>query len=94
MYGTTKIRTTDDAINAATDRLASDVRKLSDQRESALSIFRQAATDLDNVNCGLRDRISKFDELSQFIDSQRSTASQIIEDNDKVRKRILDIIGE
>lgn len=41
MYST-KIRTTDDAINAATERLASDVRKLSDQRESALSTFRQA----------------------------------------------------
>lgn len=60
----------------------------------ALSAFRQAATDLDNINSGLRDKINKFNDLTAFIDSQRSTASQIIEDNDKVRKRILDIIGE
>ena len=94
MYGTTKIRTTEEAISAATNRLTSDVKDLSIKRDMALSTFRQAATDLDNVNCGLRDRISKFDDLAAFIDSQRSTASQIIEDNDKVRKRILDIIGE
>lgn len=93
MYST-KVRTTDDAINAATDRLASDVKDLSIKRDMALSTFRQAATDLDNVNCGLRAKIAKFDELAQFIDSQRSTASLIIEDNDAVRKRILDIIGE
>lgn len=49
---------------------------------------------MDNINSGLRDKINKFNDLTAFIDSQRSTASQIIEDNDKVRKRILDIIGE
>ena len=94
MNGTIKVRTTEDAINVATDKLASDVTELSAKRNVALSAFRQAATDLDNVNCGLRDKISKFDDLAKFIDSQRSTASQIIEDNDAVRKRILDIIGE
>ena len=94
MYGTTKIRTTEEAISAATDRLSSDVKELSIKRDTALSAFRQTATDLDLVNCGLKDRISKFDELAQFIDTQRSTASLMIEDNDAVRKRILDIIGE
>lgn len=93
MYST-KVRTTDEAINAATDRLTSDITTLAGKRDVALSAFRQVATDLDNVNCGLRDKISKFNDLAAFIDSQRSTASQIIEDNDKVRKRILDIIGE
>lgn len=90
----TKIRTTEEAINAATDRLASDITTLADKRDVALSAFRQAATDLDNINSGLRDKINKLNDLAAFIDSQRSTASQIIEDNDKVRKRILDIIGE
>lgn len=77
-----------------TDRLASDITTLAGKRDVALSAFRQAATDLDNINSGLRDKINKFNDLTAFIDSQRSTASQIIEDNDKVRKRILDIIGE
>lgn len=90
----TKIRTTEEAINAATDRLASDITTLADKRDVALSAFRQAATDLDNINSGLRDKINKLNDLAAFIDSQRSTASQIVEDNDKVRKRILDIIGE
>lgn len=90
----TKVRTTEEAINAATDRLASDITTLAGRRDVALSAFRQAAIDLDNINSRLRDKISKFNDLAAFIDSQRSTASQIIEDNDKVRKRILDIIGE
>ena len=90
----TKVRTTEEAINAATDRLASDITTLADKRDVALSAFRQAATDLDNINSGLRDKINKLNDLAAFIDSQRSTASQIIEDNDKVRKRILEIIGE
>lgn len=94
MYNTTKIRTTEEAISAATDRLTSDITTLAGKRDVALSAFRQAATDLDNINSGLRDKINKFNDLAAFIDSQRSTASQIIEDNDKVRKRILDIIGE
>lgn len=94
MYGTTKVRATDDAINAATDRLASDITTLAGKRDMALSAFRQAATDLDNINSGLRDEINKFSYLAAFIDTQRSTASLMIEENDKVRKRILDIIGE
>lgn len=57
-------------------------------------LFDRAATDLDNINSGLRDKINKFNDLAAFIDPQRSTASQIIEDNTKVRQRILDIIGE
>lgn len=93
MYAT-KVRTTEEAINAATDRLASNITTLAGKRDVALSAFRQAATDLDNINSGLRDNINKFNDLTAFIDSQRSTALQIIEDNDKVRKRILDIIGE
>lgn len=93
MYAT-KVRTTEEAINATTDRLASDITILAGKRDVALSASRQAATDLDNINSGLRDKINKFNDLTAFIDSQRSTASQIIEDNDKVRKRILDIIGE
>lgn len=93
MYST-KVRTTDEAINAATDRLASDITTLAGKRDMTLSAFRQAATDLDNINSGLRDKINKFNDLAASIDSQRSTASQIIEDNTKVRQRILDIIGE
>ena len=90
----TKVRTTEEAISATTERLASDITTLAGKRDVALSAFRQAATDLDNINSGLRDKINRLNDLTAFIDSQRSTASQIIEDNDKVRKHILEIIGE
>lgn len=59
--------------------MASDITTLAGKRD-------MAATDLDNINSGLRDKINKFNDLAAFIDSQRSTASQIIEDNTKVHR--------
>ena len=93
MYST-KVRTTEEAISATTERLISDIADFACKRDAALSILRQTTIDLDNINSELRDKIYRLNDLTAFIDSQRSTASQIIEDNDKVRKRILDIIGE
>lgn len=93
MYAT-KVRTTEEAINAATSQLASEITTLADKRDAALNTFRQVAIDLDNINSGLRDKINKLNDLTAFIHSQHSIASQIIEDNNKVRKRILDIVGE
>lgn len=93
MY-TTKVRTTEEAINVATNQLTSEITALADKRDAALGTFRQVAIDLDNINSGLRDKINKLNDLTAFIHSQHSIALQIIEDNDKVRKRILDIIGE
>lgn len=40
MYAT-KVRTTEEAINAATDRLASDITTLAGKRDVVLSAFRQ-----------------------------------------------------
>ena len=59
-----------------------------------MNILRQTTADLDNINSELRDKIYRLNDLTAFIDSQRSTASQIVEDNDRVRKHILEIIGE
>jgi hypothetical protein len=81
-------------VSAATSSLQYDIGDLMARKEAALSGFRQTAVDLDNVNCGLRDKVSKLDELDVFIASQRSAATQMIQDNDAVRQRILDIIGE
>ena len=89
-----KVRTTEEAINATTERLISDIADFACKRDAALSILRQTTIDLDNINSELRDKIYRLNDLRAFIDSQRSTASQIVEDNDRVRKHILEIIGE
>ncbi len=82
------------ALELATSTLAGDINGLSAQREFALSAFRQTATDLDNINSGLREKISNLETLTAFITEQSATVSQMIGDNDKVRTRILEIIGE
>ena len=90
----TKVRTTEEAISATTERLISDIADFACKRDAALSILRQTTIDLDDINSELRDKIYRLNDLRAFIDSQRSTASQIVEDNDRVRKHILEIIGE
>lgn len=65
-----------------------------EQKDETLSGFRRTAIKLDNVNVGLRDKISKLDELNMFIASQRSAATQMIQNNDAMRQRILNIISE
>ena len=89
-----KVRTTEEAINATTERLISDIADFACKRDAVLSILRQMTTDLDNINSELGDKIYRLNDLRAFIESQRSTASQIVEDNNRVRKHILDIIGE
>ena len=90
----TKVRTTEEAISATTEQLISDIADFACKRDAALSILRQTTIDLDNINSELRNKIYRLNDLTAFIDSQRSTASQIVEDNDRVRKHILEIIGE
>lgn len=90
----TKVRTTEEAISATTEQLISDIADFAGKRDAALSILRQTTIDLDNINSELRNKIYRLNDFTAFIDSQRSTASQIVEDNDRVRKHILEIIGE
>lgn len=90
----TKVRTTEEAISATTERLISDIADFACKRDAALSILRQTAIDLDNINSELGDKIYRLNDFRALIDSQRSAASRIVEDNDRVRKHILDIIGE
>lgn len=95
MFKSTQITpTTEKVIEMATSTLAGDINGLSAQRECALSAFRQTATDLDNINSGLRQKLGNLEALTAFINEQSELANQMIGDNDKVRTRILDIIGE
>ena len=65
-------------VSAATSSLQYDINDLMEQKDEALSGFRRTAIKLDNVNVGLRDKVSKLDELDVFITSQRSAATQMI----------------
>ena len=94
MFSTRKIQTTNEMISKATEGLDRDIERLSAQRYMALNAFRQTAYDLAEVNENLHEKVVKLNEIEEFINSQRSAANQMISDNEAVRQRILEIIGE
>lgn len=85
---------TDKLITKATDKLTSDIQLLYDLRESSLNTFRTTAETLGYVNTSLQEKIGKLDDLAKFIADQKANAEKTISDNDRVRSKILDIIGE
>ncbi len=87
-------QTTESIIKLATTKLSSDINGLSMQKDNALSAFRKTAVELDTINDGLRTKLGNLSELESFIQSQRTSADKMIADNEAIRQRILDIIGE
>ena len=85
---------TPQAIKFATSRLAGDITSLSAQKEDALSTFRRTAVQLENINNDLRIKMNDLSDLTMFIEEQKCMAAKMMEDNEKVRNRIIDIIGE
>ena len=91
--GMTK-KTTEQVLSMATTKLAGDITTLSAQRDSAISIFRETAHNLETINTGLRASMANLDTLAAFIQEQRGNAEKMVSDNEKVKAKIFDIIGE
>ncbi len=87
-------KTTKAMISQMTTRLAGDINTLSTQRENAVSTFRRTANELETINTNLRQNIAEFDELMKFISEQRGSAEQMVSDNERVKGKILEIIGD
>lgn len=89
-----KTKSTEQIVSLATNRLAEDITTLATRRDSALSIFRQTANSLGTINNELTEKITQLDAMTTFLASQRDSASQQIADNEAVRSRILEILGD
>ena len=81
-------------ISQATAKISGDISLLQAKADRALGVFRQAASDLEAVNSDLMVAIDEMDNLTEFIASRRSVATETIEDNKKICGKIYDIIGE
>lgn len=90
----TKRATTEQILNAATTKLAGDIAALSARKDSAVGVFRKTLSELDSVNDGLKSSIEKFDNLAAFITEQKAVAEAKVSDNEKIRAKIVEIIGE
>jgi ABC-type transporter Mla subunit MlaD len=94
---TSKITTppsTEEVIASAQQKILNDIDTLSNQKDSALSVFRQTANKLETVNKGLTKSVADLDKLIKFASEHKSNAEKIISDNESVRNKILDIIGK
>lgn len=89
-----KKRSTEQVLTETTSQLAKDISGLSDRRQTALGIFRDTAENLAAINEDLAKSITDFDNLTKFIAEQRQSAEQMVSNNDKVRNKILEILGE
>ena len=85
---------TDVALSTVTTRLAEDISALSQKKANAVSAFRAAANNLAQVNDSLQTEINHFDNLAAFIADKKAEAERMIADNNAVRGKIIDLIGE
>ena len=87
-------KTTMEIVDDTIIRLSSDVLALNDLKENALSSFRECANSLNGINEELKDKVATLDRLIKFASGEKSMAEKMMNDNESVRKKILDIIGE
>ena len=79
---------------SAVDRIQLEVSDLREERVCALSTFRETANWLGEINEELCQKIDLCETLSSQLHTVMSDMSKQVADNDKVRDKILDIIGD
>lgn len=84
----------EDPVKAAVDKISDDISNLSAKKEYAISVFRSTADQLASINSEMENKMSELDTLATFIQHQKDVASKVVSDNESVRTKILEIIGE
>lgn len=86
--------TSEQAISIVTTKLAGDISNLSTQQTKAVNTFRETVDELEANNVALRTSVENFNNLMSFIQEKKTEAERMIANNESVRQKILDIIGE
>lgn len=86
--------TSEQAISIVTTKLAGDISNLSTQQTKAVNTFRETVNELEANNVALRTSVENFNNLMSFIQEKKAEAERMIANNESVRQKILDIIGE
>lgn len=85
--------TTQQAIDSAVQKLSADIAVLGNQKEDALAGFRGLVSNLETINATASEKVESLAILAGFIAEQTEAAEQIIADNERVRSKILEILG-
>lgn len=89
-----QIETTEQIVARAIDNLAADLCSLTALKDNALSVFRNTANKLSDINEKLEGKINIINGIIENCTSEKENAEKIVADNEAVRKKILEIIGE
>ena len=79
---------------SAVDRISQDISDLRADRDDTLSCFRCAAESLRDINEELGEKSALCGTLIAQLQREQADITQQVSDNEKVRTKILDIIGE
>lgn len=85
---------TEKRVNSFRAKMANEIGALTARQNFAVSAFRQAANELESVNAGLAEQRSLLNGFADDLLTQVANLNTQIDDNDRVRAKILDIIGE
>lgn len=78
----------------AVDRISADIVKLHQERQDALGCLHCMAKRLGEINAQLGEKSALCGILIAQLSREQESIAQRVSDNEKVRAKILDIIGE
>ena len=89
-----KIQTMEEVFNLALTKLDTDLHTIEAEKNAALSIFRQTATNLQNINQRLGTTVDNIENLIDYAQRSKNDVTKMMSDNEAVRSKIIEIIGE
>lgn len=86
--------TTEELIHNALTSVQDDVTYLTVKRNNSLNIFHKTAEELKSVNEELAKQTDTLSNIINFATATKDKIEAQFQENEKVRKNILDIIGD
>lgn len=87
-------KTAQQAFNTFNTRLDSDITKLTAQKNASLNVFRNTITKIDDSNAELAAVIENLTAYKNYIEGQITNAQNLMNENNTVRAKIVEIVGE
>lgn len=87
-------KTAQQAFNTFNTRLDSDITKLTAQKNASLNVFRNTITKIDDSNAELAAVIENLTAYKNYIEGQIANAQNLMNENNTVRAKIVEIVGE
>ena len=87
-------KTAQQAFNTFNTRLDNDITKLTAQKNASLNVFRNTITKIDASNAELAAVIENLTAYKNYIEGQIVNAQNLMNENNTVRAKIVEIVGE